>query len=99
MFTNLGKICITGLLFYFLFQQIDASNVYLYLKSFSLTAIYLSILSVLFSTIVTSWRWHFILKSVGYDIPIKNCTTQIFKCYSISQFMPSNIGGDIYRII
>jgi uncharacterized membrane protein YdjX (TVP38/TMEM64 family)/uncharacterized membrane protein YbhN (UPF0104 family) len=56
-----------------------------------------AVLTTVGALIVSTWKWHLLLRGVGIDAPFG----QLFEAYLIGQFfnnvLPSNVGGDVAR--
>lgn len=47
---------------------------------------------------VTAWRWWFILRAQGYEIPLRTATELTWIGLFFNQTLPSNVGGDVVRV-
>lgn len=47
---------------------------------------------------ITAWRWWFILKAQGYDVPLGTATGLTWIGLFFNQTLPSNVGGDVVRV-
>lgn len=93
------KIIITVAIVFLIKQKVQLSEIMQTLEKISISGIVTASAMIIVSTILTGYRWYYVLKSCGINTPVKNATFQIYKGFSVSQIMPSNIGGDIYRIL
>ena len=85
-------ILITLSVFYFLFKKINLEQVVSYLKTISIyTWIYASLITFSF-LILSAIRWHFIMKAMGSNLPIKRCMLIIIGIWPISTISPSKSG-------
>ncbi len=53
---------------------------------------------LLLNTFLSAWKWHVLLQSDGVDIPLCTLTGSYMVGTFFNMFLPSNIGGDSYRI-
>lgn len=94
------KLVFTVLVAYYLITKIDTAQVAKILHSLSWTGISLAFLTLMLSLVITTYRWIYIAKAAtNITLPLKDALSQVFKGFSLSQIMPSAIGGDIYRLI
>ncbi len=56
-------------------------------------------LLLLTNTFLSAWKWHILLKSDGIDIGLGTLTGSYLIGTFFNMFLPSNIGGDSYRIL
>lgn len=93
------KIIITTGIFFLLKEKVQLSELLPTLEKVSISGIITASSILILSTILTGLRWYYVLRFCRIRTSLKNAIFQIYKGFSVSQIMPSNIGGDIYRIL
>lgn len=53
---------------------------------------------LLVNTVLSAWKWQLFLKADGVDLPLTGLTASYMSGTFCNLFLPSNIGGDSYRI-
>jgi len=99
IFLVLLKITLTTTILLLIKEKMQLSEILLTLEKVSISGIAAASSILIISTLLTGCRWYYVVKSCGIDTTIRSAIFQIYKGCSISQIMPSNIGGDIYRIL
>ena len=50
------------------------------------------------NTMLSSWKWKILLNADGISVPYKTLLTSYLSATFFNMFLPSSIGGDVYRI-
>ena len=53
---------------------------------------------LLFNTLISSWKWQLFLRADGVRVPLMTLVATYLIANIYNMFLPSNIGGDSYRI-
>jgi|GEM_PF-4807774 len=67
------------------------------LSSFNLVYLPLSLMFIIIGTYASSLRWQAILKASDVEIPSKNLFSYYLKGYFYNNFLPTQMGGDVYK--
>jgi len=99
-FIYLMKLFVSLFLLFYLLLKIDYQNILEIIKTLEYSYIFLSIFLILFGIIVSSYKWLIILKSINdkANISLLNIIKYYFIGNFFNNFMPTSIGGDIFRI-
>lgn len=95
----LAKLTISLGLIYLLYRKIPLAGVKELLFSLDLRYMPLVFAILLVNTFLSAWKWHILLKSDGVDIGLGTLTGSYLVGTFFNMFLPSNIGGDSYRIL
>jgi hypothetical protein len=95
----LAKLAISLSLIFLLYRKIPLEGVKELLFSLDLRFIPLVFAILLVNTFLSAWKWHILLKSDGVDIGLRTLTGSYLVGTFFNMFLPSNIGGDSYRIL
>jgi len=97
-FTLLIKIIISLGLIWLLYSRIPLEEVSARLVDIDLKLVLLVFVLLFANTMISSWKWQILLRANGIVMPIG----KLFRTYMIGTFfnifLPSNVGGDTYRI-
>ncbi len=92
------KILVSLSLIALLYRNIPLGEMAARLSQTDLRFIFPIFILLFFNTFLSSWKWHLLLKADAIRIPL----SELFASYLIGTFfnifLPSNIGGDSYRI-
>jgi uncharacterized membrane protein YbhN (UPF0104 family) len=91
------KICLTGMIIYFLVNNIDYSQVLMNLKRVSYYFLGFSILLTMTGILATALRWQKIICSLSKPIPLWDACYHTAIGAFLSQCLPSSVGGDVYK--
>ncbi len=94
-----AKITISFGLIYLLYRKMPLSGIEELMLSLNLRYMPLIFVILLLNTFLSAWKWHILLKSDGLDIPLATLTGSYLVGSFFNMFLPSNIGGDSYRIL
>lgn len=78
--------------FYLLFQRIDLAQVISLLARIPSTTWLLATLLTLSFPVMSAARWHLILATMGYDVPVLRCLLIIVGVWPLSAISPSKTG-------
>ena len=92
------KIAATIVLLWALYRNVDAA-------AFKAAAAGLRVFPLVFffplcafNMTLSAWRWRTLLRADGMDIPLRKLFASYWIASFFNLFMPSNIGGDVFRI-
>jgi uncharacterized protein (TIRG00374 family) len=96
---NIIKLIITIVMFYFLFQYVNFTNLLDILAKSHGGTIFIAIIFQLASTYLAAYRWRLIMKLLVFKESVSYYVVSYFKGTFFNQVLPSSIGGDAVRII
>jgi|APCry1669189534_1035231.scaffolds.fasta_scaffold10583_2 glycosyltransferase 2 family protein len=91
------KICLTGIIVYFLFNNIDYTQVLFTLKHVPFYLLAFSIVLTIAGILATAMRWQKIICSLSNPIPLWDACYHTAIGAFLSQCLPSSVGGDVYK--
>ncbi|WP_434685648.1 lysylphosphatidylglycerol synthase transmembrane domain-containing protein [Pseudanabaena minima] len=94
----LFKATVSFAILAFIFTRIDLSQIATRLQYLSLPFIIFALLFYTGCQWLSCLRWQVVLKSAGYLIPIRYLLSSYFAGMFVSIFLPSSVGGDVYRV-
>jgi len=83
----------------FLYWKIDVAQFASALGNFGWWALPAAYAMLFFNTCLNSWKWGLLLASDGVKIPFPRLVSSHLIATFFNLFMPSSIGGDVYRIV
>ena len=93
------RITISLSLLFYLYKTQDVSKLKEILVTFNLKYLLLSLSLLLIGTWVSSLRWKTILETSGFSPSIKKLFTLYIQGYFFNNFLPTQMGGDVYKSI
>jgi len=96
---NLAKIAVTSVLLFVIFRVTDYKVLLSILKSINLLYLIPAIAFQFLSTLVSSYRWYLIMKTLEFREGALFYLKSYFKGTFFNQALPSSIGGDAVRIL
>ncbi|WP_417914365.1 lysylphosphatidylglycerol synthase transmembrane domain-containing protein [Candidatus Electronema sp. JM] len=93
-----GKMLFSGTLMFWLYRKIPMQDMRGLLASLDLRFLPLIVVLLLFNTAASALKWRLFLLADGVDIPLRTLTATYLIGSFYNLFLPSNIGGDSYRI-
>uniref|UniRef100_UPI004055BD26 lysylphosphatidylglycerol synthase transmembrane domain-containing protein n=1 Tax=Candidatus Electronema sp. TaxID=2698783 RepID=UPI004055BD26 len=93
-----GKMLFSGTLMFLLYRKIPAGELTALLASLDLRFLPLILLLLFLNTAASAWKWRLFLLADGVNIPLATLTVTYLIGSFYNLFLPSNIGGDSYRI-
>ncbi|MBU1999210.1 MAG: lysylphosphatidylglycerol synthase transmembrane domain-containing protein [Candidatus Omnitrophota bacterium] len=93
------RVCISLVLIYFLFRQVDTKSLYGILKSTDIYLLGLAFLVFSGMFILCFARWWMLLKTVAMQIPLARAIVSFSGGIFFNLFLPSTIGGDFIRSV
>lgn len=93
----LVKICLTGIIIYFLVKNIDYTQVLIALKRIPFHFFGFSIVLTILGILATAKRWQKIICSLSNPIPLWDACYHTAIGAFLSQCLPSSVGGDVYK--
>ena len=95
----IAKTVVTALLLVVIFRLVDLDLVIDVLKEINAFYLAPALIFQFFSTIISSYRWNLIMKTLKFDEEFSFYIKSYFKGTFFNQALPSSIGGDAVRII
>ena len=93
------KLAITGLLLFFILQQVNPVQTWQHLRSIHPLVFLASLLLQAASSSVAALRWYLIMHAIGFSQSFSFFWGSYFKGALFNQGLPTSIGGDGLRII
>lgn len=93
------KLVVSLGLIYLVYRKMPLEGVEELLISLDLRYVPLVVVLLLANTFLSAWKWQILLKSDGVDIDLPTLTGSYLIGTFFNMFLPSNIGGDSYRIL
>ena len=94
-----GKLGLTALLLFLLYRKLSFADLAAMFADIRPAPI-LAVMALLFvNTFVSAVRWRLLLKADGLDMPLGRLLATYLIGQFFNLFLPSNIGGDAYRIV
>ncbi|NET72040.1 MAG: flippase-like domain-containing protein [Sphaerospermopsis sp. SIO1G2] len=81
-----------------LFRMVDFQKIYQQLQNLSGTFIIFALIYYAFCQLLSCVRWQLILKAYGHQTSIKVLLSSYFAGMFLNTFLPSSVGGDMYRV-
>ena len=93
------KILISVMIIWFLYQRGDVfEGVLTALKGVQIWPLLVFLAILLFNTGLSSYKWQVLLSADGIQVPLLTLIRSYLVAAFFNLFMPSNIGGDVYRV-
>jgi uncharacterized protein (TIRG00374 family) len=96
---QLLKLAVSLGLIYLVYRKMPFAGIENLLLSLDLRFVPVILLLLLANTFMSAWKWQILLKSDGVDITLPTLTASYLIGTFFNMFLPSNIGGDSYRIL
>ncbi|MFZ5807968.1 MAG: lysylphosphatidylglycerol synthase transmembrane domain-containing protein [Chloroflexota bacterium] len=97
LFRLTGTLLTMGLLIYLIEQQ-EWSEIVTTLIGIPAWRVGLAFLLMLISRLAVTSRWHVLLRSAGVPIPFRQSARLTFSGLFASNFLPTTVGGDVFRL-
>ncbi|MDD3618813.1 MAG: lysylphosphatidylglycerol synthase transmembrane domain-containing protein [Desulfobulbaceae bacterium] len=94
----LFKFLVSGTLFFLLYQQTPLEKILSLFAGCNFPLLMLVFFILLANTTFSALKWRLLLMSDGVDIPLRKLVVSYLIGGFFNVFLPSNIGGDSYRI-
>ena len=92
------KLAISGGLLFLLYRKIPVQDIGRLLLTIDFRYLVPIVLLLLLNTLLSTWKWQLFLAADGVKLPFFTLMTTYMIAYFYNMFLPSNIGGDSYRI-
>jgi hypothetical protein len=92
------KLAVTALLLFLLYRKVDGRAFADALRGIRWAWVPPFFAIALANMWISSWRWSLLLRSDGADIPVRKLFASHWIASFFNFFLPSNIGGDVYRV-
>ena len=92
------KIGVSAGLLYWLFTGIDAGELWRLIRGASPLWVAAALGLYVVMLIVSTWRWQLLLRAQHVHVPFGALLNSFFVAIFANNFLPSNIGGDVFRI-
>ncbi|HHD63937.1 MAG TPA: flippase-like domain-containing protein, partial [Desulfobulbaceae bacterium] len=93
------KLAITGLLLFFILQQVNPRETWQQITTVSPALFLLALILQIASNTVAAGRWCLIMKKIGFSMPFSFFLKSYFKGAFFNQGLPTSIGGDGLRVL
>ncbi len=93
-----AKIGVSGGLLYLLFVRIDAGSLWGLIRNASPLWVAVALALYFVMLLVSTWRWRLLLRAQHVHIGFGVLLNSFFVAIFANNFLPSNIGGDVFRI-
>jgi len=93
------KIIVSIFLIGYLINKLDFDLISNVIKQSNPFLLFISLLIISSTIILSSYKWNIILKNMGENTSYPLLVSLYFKGFFINNFFPSNIGGDGYKFI
>jgi hypothetical protein len=95
----LAKLTVSFGLMYLLYRRMPLTDIEELMLSLDLRYLPYVFIILLLNTFLSAWKWHILLRSDGLEISLVTLTGSYLIGSFLNMFLPSNIGGDSYRVI
>jgi glycosyltransferase 2 family protein len=95
----LVKLVVSFGLMYLLYRKMPLADMEELMLSLDLRYLPYVFVILLLNTFLSAWKWHILLRSDGLEISLVTLTGSYLIGSFLNMFLPSNIGGDSYRVI
>jgi uncharacterized protein (TIRG00374 family) len=85
-------------LLYVLFVRIDPGHLWQLIRNASLLWIVVALALYVLMLLVSTWRWQLLLRAQQVSVGFGALLNSFFVAIFANNFLPSNIGGDVFRI-
>ncbi len=82
----------------FIFTRIDLNQVFSRIQYLSVPFVVSALLFYTGCQCLSCLRWQVVLSSASYKVPIRYLLSSYFAGMFVSIFLPSSVGGDVYRV-
>ncbi len=93
------RIVVTAVIFFLIFRSIDLQAVLETMKNIVPRLLLLGLLFQIFSTFLASYRWHRVMRPLGFPMSFGFYLKSYFKGSFFNQGLPTSIGGDAIRVL
>lgn len=94
----LAKILVSVVLLSLVLRGTDLGRLWERVRSMSPAWLFLAITAYVLLMIVSVWRWQRLLHAQHVHVPPRRLAESIWVSQFFNNFLPSNIGGDVFRI-
>ena len=92
------RVAISLLLMFLLYRRVDLGEVRTIFTETRLDYVALLFAMLLLNTVISAFKWQLLLRADGIRIPLRSLVSSYLVGSFFNIFLPSNIGGDAYRI-
>jgi glycosyltransferase 2 family protein len=93
------KLTVSFGLMYLLYRKMPLSELEALMLSVDLRFLPYIFGALLVNTLLSAWKWQILLRSDGVEISLLTLTGSYLIGSFLNMFLPSNIGGDSYRVL
>jgi uncharacterized membrane protein YbhN (UPF0104 family) len=93
------KAGVSVALLWLLFWRVDVVRLWSVARNASTPWLALALGLYLAIVLASVWRWGLLLKAQGINLPFRRLTSSFLVATFFNNFLPSNIGGDVIRIV
>ena len=92
------KVSVSIVLLAVLFSRIDVARLWSSARHASVAWLFAALALYAVNVAASIWRWHLLLDAQDVDVPVKTLLGSFLVALFFNNFLPSNIGGDFFRI-
>jgi glycosyltransferase 2 family protein len=92
------KIIVSVALLWVLFSRVDVGSLWATARRASIAWLAAALALYGVNVLTSVWRWHLLLHAQHVDVPPRRLLGSFLVALFFSNFLPSNIGGDVIRI-
>ncbi len=93
------RVAGTVLLFWLILRSVDLEGVRATIGAVVPRLLLLGLMFILLSATLAAFRWHLVMKTLGFDMRFGFYVRSYFKGSFFNQALPSSIGGDALRVL
>ena len=93
-----GKFLVSGGLLYLLYRKMPVHEIAAVFQGAEYRYLVPIFVLLLVNTVISAWKWQLFLEADGVRMPLTTLVTTYLIANIYNMFLPSNIGGDSYRI-
>jgi uncharacterized protein (TIRG00374 family) len=93
------KLGISLTLMFLLYRRIEIGKLAAILGQMNFLMLVPLFILLFFNTFISSVKWHVLLRADDIDVPLRSLVGSYLIGSFFNVFLPSNIGGDVYRIV
>lgn len=92
------KVIVSAALLALLFSRVDAGRLWAGARHASVPWLVAGLVVLTLNVAASTWRWHLLLSAQDVQLPRRKLFGSFLVANFFSNFLPSNIGGDVIRI-
>lgn len=92
------KLAVSIILLAILFSRIDVARLWAGARHASILWLLIALGIYFLNVLASVWRWYLLLQAQQVDVPARTLLGSFLVAQFFNNFLPSNIGGDVFRI-